>query len=165
MADNASVGGMRRIAIIVVAVLCAAPAGCSTNQRPLAAPERLAGLGRSTDAELVAAAEKATSESKVELGGHPTVGAYYGEKANAVLLVATRDKINLAKQWREIERDAGKPLPRVELHGMECIDEGNGAAYLCMWSEAVSGVLIDVRAGSTIDQAAAAADEAKKALN
>jgi hypothetical protein len=164
IADNAPVHATRSLAVAIAAVLCAVP-GCSTSRQPPDVPDRLADLTKSTDAELVAAAEKAAAESKAELGGHSTVAAYYGEKANAVLLIATHDKINLGKQWQELQKDAGKPLPRQQLHDVECVDEGDGSAYLCMWSDDVSGIVIDVRAGSTIERAAAAAREAKDALN
>jgi hypothetical protein len=163
MADNVPVCGLRRVVIVIVVVLCGM-SGCATSRRPLAVPERLAELARSTDAALVADAEKAQSDAKDDLGGNSTVAAYYGAQSNALLLIAGREKLDLDEQWKSFEKDAGKSIPHSKINGVEC-STAEAGAVVCVSSGDVSIVLYDFRAGSTVEQAAAATNEAKKALN
>jgi len=150
--------------IIFAALLLFGVFGYFMSRRPLDAPDQLAGLARSTDTALVADAEKAQSDAKDDLGGNSTVAAYYGTQSNAILLIAGREKLDLDEQWTSFEKDAGKSIPHSKINGVEC-STAEAGAVVCVSSGDVSIVLYDFRAGSTVEQAAAATNEAKKALN
>lgn len=167
-ADTSSAPAKRRrlpvLVIVPVAVVLFGGFGYFMSRRPLDAPDQLAGLRKSTDAAMVADAERSQVAAKDGLGGSSTIAQYYGGPGNALLLIAGREKLNLDRQWTSLEKDAGRSIPHRKVNGVECSSDGEGMV-VCIWSDDVSGLFFDYRAGSTVEQAAAAAREAKDALN
>lgn len=145
-------------AVVPIIFVLLGVGGWFMSRRPLDAPAELGGLKKSTDAEMVADAKK--TQVKDNLGGKSTISAFYGEKGNALLLVAGRQKTNPDKEWEEFD---ALGTARQKINGVECAT--SAGLTVCLWSDDVSGFVFDLRPGSSIEQAAAVTREAKDALN
>jgi hypothetical protein len=152
------------VPLLVVGIIALAFLGYLLDRQPLDAPPRLAGLERSTDPEMVAYATKTEDEFEDQFLAGATTAAVYGAESDLIVLIAAREDFDLASEWRYFEKKEGRKVIRRLIAGVEC-GAVNDGEVVCMWRGDVSGLMVDLRAGSTVEQAAAAANEAKDALN